>query len=348
MNEYKPVPRRSTRLAALAADDSSDHTSQAREGPIAIGKFQLIMENHKPFEEIEVPRSIPVVETIPYSRWASLGYDHQTSEQFVSLEKNLTSFVRELQMKRPLTEGRGISLSVTSVKHAISASDFEFVLPHNQLLCSHWKAFSTALMNYNCDYHTLFAGFVSVRLDRSVLEILSPAFAVQKLTSLYFSGNDLGSSELLMISDIIAQIPTLEALAICRNRIGGQREEVVVKLSTAIRNHPHLQRLTLASCGIGNNKTLLSCIRNRSLKSIDLGSNGIASEGAYFIAKFLAKAKNRHVATSKIVSFYLFPDVLAKDPIESHGIILYFLFQCVSKVTYSATKTLFSLQVHSS
>ena len=51
----------------------------------------------------------------------------------------------------------------------------------------------------------------------------------------------------------------------------------------------------LASCGIGNNKTLLSCIRNKSLVNIDLASNGITTSGAAFLSKILAKAKNRCV-----------------------------------------------------
>ena len=178
----------------------------------------------------------------------------------------------------------------------MSSSNLSFVLPHNNLLNPLWKVLSKALLQHTGSYNSFFVGFASVQLEMSVLKILSPALVARPLTSLYFLGNNLSSDQLVIISDIIEQIPTLEAFAIARNRLDDKDEDVTTRLSTAIKCHPNLKRLVLASCSIGNNKTMLSCIRNKSLVNIDLASNGITSSGAYIISKFLAKAKDRCLA----------------------------------------------------
>lgn len=305
MNNRRTAPRRSTRLSEALAANS---TAQQASGAVAVGKFELICTHFvrdrtpkRAVESIEVRRYTPSVESIPYSRWKSLGYDHKTCDKFVNLQTNIRDLVCKLQSQQSsLTEGRGISLTITPNSHRnrMWARGLNFILPHSHALSEHWKMLYAALMSYSGDYNTMFVGFISVKLNRSVLEILSPALTAQRLTSLYFLGNELRRDELFLVADLVGNIPTLESLAICRNRLGNQEREVVDRLSTAIKQS-NLQRLTLSSCGIGNNKTLLSSIRCKGLKRIDLGSNGIASKGAYYIAKFLAKAKNRHVAQCK-------------------------------------------------
>ena len=173
--------------------------------------------------------------------------------------------------------------------------DLSCVLPHNRLVNPLWEALGKALLEHTGVYNSFFVGFASIQLDVSVLNILSPALVAQPLTSLYFLGNNLSRDQLLIVADIIGQIPTLEAFAIARNSLGELKEDVTTRLTTAIKSHPNLKRLVLASCGIGNSKTMLSCIRNKSLVNIDLASNGITTSGAAYISKFLAKAKNRCV-----------------------------------------------------
>ena len=298
MNRHWPTLRRSTRLAAFAsdtADERSRRSSQANDGSVVIGKFQLIFDD-KPMEVVEGPTdTLPLMEPlISYSSWRFMGCTHQEAVGMAALEANLKRSVVDLQMKQRRTRDHGIAYTITPMKNAMSANDLEFVLPHDDLLLPHWISFSMALKGLTCDYHTMYVGFASIKLNPSVLNILSPALKAQNLTSLYFLNNHLRRDEIMMISDIIGQIPTLEAFAISRNRIGDQKEDVRAKLSTAIRKHPSIQRLTLSSCGIGDDKVMLSCIRNRTLTKIDLGSNAISSVGAYYIAKFLANADSNH------------------------------------------------------
>ena len=180
--------------------------------------------------------------------------------------------------------------------------DRKLVLPNSDLLYPHRKALATVLAEYEGHYHTLFLGFDLVKLDCSVLELFSLTLAARRLTSLFFLNNDLQREELFMVSNIVENTPTLKSMSICRNRLD-QGEEAVAKLGTALRHHPRLERLMLVSCDIsaGKGLSLLSCIRNRSLKTIDLGSNGIDPEGAYFIAKFIAKGKGRVSKSETVV-----------------------------------------------
>lgn len=208
------------------------------------------------------------------------------------LAGNLNGIVEFLQKSCPLSpHDYGISLTVTA-ERVIRARDLKKVLPHHEWMVQYWETFAAALQSYHVDYHSFFLGFVSMEIDSSVLRMLTPAIKAQKLTSLLFSGNKLRRNELILLSNIIENTPTLEALSICRNNIGRQKDDVLCQLSAVIRYHPRLQRLALVSCGIQDNDVLLSCIKNRHLRNVDLGFNRISSKGAYFIAKFLAKTKS--------------------------------------------------------
>jgi len=227
------------------------------------------------------------------------GLDNNICQKYVVLDKNLANHVTDLQKKttEPKTSiplGKSVLMTPFN-RNVMSTADLDSVLPNHDMLYPQWKAFSSALENYTGSYNTLFIGFASVQLDTSILNMLTPGIMSQQVTSLYFMGNNLGGDELLLLSDIIEQSPTMEALAICRNKLGDLKKGVSIRLASAIRTHPNLQRLVLASCSIGNNKTILSCIRNKSLISIDMSSNDMSSDAAKIISKFIAKAKNRHV-----------------------------------------------------
>lgn len=311
--------RRSARLAALAAGGDDEQVDD-RAGP-RVGRFDLISEvadrsesrglsarglrvnllrgDLPSREETEEGASGYCIQSIPRSRWRSLGCDAATRRKYIYLQNHLRSLISELQTHP--CEGRGVSLTIRPVQDRQLKENLGHVLPHRQLMCPLWDDFASALMKYDGLYNTMFVGFVSLRLHPTVIKVLNPALTAQGITSLFFCDNDLQSTELLLISDLVRAIPTLEAFSISRNRLDASRgEEVLGKLSAAIREHPNLQRLSLTSCSIGDNKNLLSCIKNRSLTKVDLGSNMMSSIGAYAIAKVVANAsKKNHRLTQR-------------------------------------------------
>ena len=225
--------RRSARLAALAVDETKDDTSHAlNEGSgITIGRFQLIFDESggdgdvRIKEEVNTTRAVPNIETIQYPKWRTLGYGHDISNKYVSFQMNLKAHIRRLQAKRQsVNVNRGFSLTIAPVERKLmSKQDLDFVLPYHNSLGSQWNAFATALMNFEEDYNTMFLGFTSVQLPRSVLRMLYPALTTQRVTSLFFQGNNLRRYELLLIANLIEEMPALESLAICRNMLQPSR-----------------------------------------------------------------------------------------------------------------------------
>ena len=353
-------PRRSDRLLALVAANGNSASSARGEDDeedkrCTVGRFELVdavkvrrvvrrgdrlifqnvSDGPNPKKKV-APRLLP-----PDVHIRSLSYEE--AKGYGIIQHVFRTLIASLGDHDNIMNN-GLSFKITSLD-SISSSKFDFVLPHSHMLMPHWKALCDALMSYTGD--VCFAGLVATQLNRSVLKLLSPALVARNVTSLYFLGNDLGRRELSMISDLIGQLGTLASLAFSHNHLGDQDNDVVEGLSTAIRSHRSLQRLTLSSCGIGNNKVMLSCIRNKSLRSIDLGSNGIRSEGAYIIAKFIAKTKNRKLSRGKNICSNMALSYIKVDTLTRITISVSRNLQCALKATSSITKMPFSLQVPS-
>ena len=222
---------------------------------------------------------------VPSAYWESL--DLNEVESAIDVEN---------QMYRMTCEMRHCTRDSGRISLGYQGEDRPF--EYDEVLKPHWLEFAKALRKYSTPllpyaYNAAFK-IINIEISNEVLDMLergvsSKTYGFRELAlknNLFRDGRGL-----LFASKFIANnAPELEDFAFINNLIEEEDIAHVENLCNAIANHPCLTGLTISRClqidySFQVMSTILSTCSN--LKTIDLSSNYIATNGRNFIPEYL-------------------------------------------------------------
>ena len=216
-------------------------------------------------------RSTRLATIIPASYWISIGYAEefaQTMERFQLDMKNLQGDAENSVMLQPKDS---------------DGNDIHGIMPHHDLLLPHLEKFAIALSGRANIERVEITG---IAVLAPVLENIFAAMRSIQLKKLQLICIDLGDSGFLQLSSFLKDNSSLINLQLAGDEINDTG--VASSLSDEITNHPSLQTLVLAKCGLNNvnilSRILEGCTR---LRQISIAQNEIGSDGATVLADFI-------------------------------------------------------------
>ena len=124
----------------------------------------------------------------------------------------------------------------------------------------------------------------------SIMPIISANIAT--ITSLELENCDLKASDVDKLSTFVKKNKSIEVLNLSQNELFGSNDEsnsAAKQLSKAMKNHPELSFVSLASTGLGGNNDGLKLILDgsKSINILIIDDNNFDEEGLTLVTKFL-------------------------------------------------------------
>jgi len=129
-----------------------------------------------------------------------------------------------------------------------------------------------------------------VQMPRQVMQMICPAIiSMPGLYRLELEFNKLDHDGFASVAEILRHQLALSILALPENEI--ESVESARILSSAIAEHPSLEKLRLNDCGIGKNVEVLAALLHgcENIRLLDLRRNHIDSKGVNTLANFIAE-----------------------------------------------------------
>mmetsp|Transcript_3704 Transcript_3704/g.9408 ORF Transcript_3704/g.9408 Transcript_3704/m.9408 type:complete len:500 (-) Transcript_3704:365-1864(-) len=162
-------------------------------------------------------------------------------------------------------------------------------ISHNgRLLDPCWEGFSVALAQHGNVSFSIVT-ICNIKLAESVLGLLATSLGGRVEHSLQLINNDLFCNEdsIISLMALVEGNPTLCDISLCNNPItNSSNNTAVMSLFRAIEAQTALCTMSLTSCSIGDNISVLSRAI-RCVKEIYLNGNDIGSQGAVAISEYL-------------------------------------------------------------
>lgn len=195
------------------------------------------MSNHNP----SLSRSRRLASVISASDWRRAGCNHLES---VVLEKLQTDKKNILLGDDVFPAGEtfsGVIILIPRNNEAQLIWKSGGPVGHHELMLPHWENFATALV-WRKEVKFLTAAF---HLPPPVLVVILPS--MQNMKQIYFMNSGLGSAGFCCLSSFLRQNSTLLLLSIVTEEIDA---DMAGLFSEALNNHPTLEHLGLANCGL--------------------------------------------------------------------------------------------------
>lgn len=212
-------------------------------------------------------RSRRLATIIPASHWISIGYSEDHATAMEKLQQD---------MKKYCDGSDETTINIERSNPGVS-------LRHHDMMLPHWQKLFKALhgrTSLEC------IQISEVIMSKSVLDIMFPTIQSIDLKTLTFYDVELGNDGFLKLSSFLKENTTLKTLAVGVDNLDDV--SVATSLSNALKNHPTLDTLLCAACGL-NNVDILEKILKRCTRLMALGvtMNYLGSKAIAVLADFI-------------------------------------------------------------
>jgi len=222
---------------------------------------------------------------VPMSYWLSNGYGEIYA-------RNMRVFLQSMKKQtHRLRRGNAIEC----INFVFGTGEVDDFLHHDDVLLPHWEEFVAAFAQYqkfaHHEDHAIEQFIIhKVELGPEVLDILAPVMKSSNVRDFALSDNDLESDVISFVADIVESNPKLQALFLNSNPIENMDDLRYICNSIRSKVGSHFHSLSLEACVDGNEPDILCPILDacNDLECLDLGRNGIGSQGMTLIEDFLA------------------------------------------------------------
>jgi len=215
-------------------------------------------------------RSRRLATIIPASHWISIGYLEEEAQAMEKLQNDMKKYC----------DGGG----ETTIR--IEGSSADVRLRHHDMLLPHWQRLFKALHGRTSTNVNSIRIYKST-LSKPVLDIMFPSLQSMNLTEICLFNVGLGNEGFQCLTSFTGKNTTLKKLVIGMDNLDDVT--VATSLSDALKNHPTLDMLLCAACGL-NNVTILEKILEGCTSFLALGvtMNYLGSEAIALLADFIS------------------------------------------------------------
>ena len=216
-----------------------------------------------------VRRSRRLATIIPASHWISIGYSEFDAQLMEKLQNDM----------KKCCDGSDDTIELKGCEPA---------LPHHDMMLPHWKRFADEVSGHsNVDSIFIF----DIGMPVSVLDMILPKLQMMNLKTLQLLGVNMGNKGLLRLAAFLGDHSSLSDFALGWDTID---ESVATPLSDAVKNHPTLDQIGFAKCGLDNVAVLKIILEGcKTMKHLALTADNLGSEAVATITDFIRS--NHHI-----------------------------------------------------
>ena len=158
------------------------------------------------------------------------------------------------------------------------------ILPNHDMLVPHWRKLAKSL-SAHATVEDL--RIYNISMPQSVLDIMLPSLHTLNLTKLSLYVN-LGYKGLLQLAAFLGMNSTISKLVLGWNTIDDHDLSIATALSGALKNHPTLESLGFAKCGLSNVAILEVILEGcKTIKRLAITQEEFGSEAAALLSEFI-------------------------------------------------------------
>jgi len=246
-------------------------------------RFSIMnMNNNNQPEVLPQPRSKQSCHIIPASHWISIGYSEEDAWLMEKLQTDIKNYCE-------------INNDDTKIDLRGKIEEPGVILPYHDMLLPHWQKLFKALNGRTSSIKAM--SLMGISLPTTVLDIMFSASKSINLEEFATVSVGLGRDGFLKLSSFIRENTSLKNLTIGGDLIDDL--SVASSISYAIENHPTLELLILAACGLNNAGILgnilegckrldnLSIAKCNSPELVSLSNEELGMEGVGLLADFI-------------------------------------------------------------